>query len=86
MCSYSTAVGGPIPAHGASLGEALDHRVDVIIKEWHHNSDLLFAIHPIDGSLLVWVADFLDEYQPGAFRQAQVSTQQLSTIVNWLVA
>jgi hypothetical protein len=32
----------------------------------------LFAIHPIDGSLLVWVADFLDEYQPGSFRQAQV--------------
>ncbi len=27
----------------------------------------------VDGSLLVWVADFLDEYQPGAFRQAQVS-------------
>lgn len=27
----------------------------------------------MDGSLLVWVADFLDEYQPGAFRQAQVS-------------
>ena len=30
-------------------------------------------MHPVDGSLLVWVADFLDEYQPGAFRQAQVS-------------
>ena len=27
----------------------------------------------MDGSLLVWVADFLDEYQPGEFRQAQVS-------------
>lgn len=37
------------------------------------NSDLLFAVHPLDGSLLVWVADFLDEYMPGSFRQAQVS-------------
>ena len=50
-----------------------DRRIDSIIKDWHQNSDLLFAVHPVDGSLLVWVADFLDEYQPGAFRQAQVS-------------
>lgn len=69
---FSTAAIGMAHSSGASLAEALDHRVDTIIKEWHHNSDLLFAIHPIDGSLLVWVADFLDEYQPGAFRQAQV--------------
>ena len=54
---------------GSSLSETLDRRIDSIIKEWHQNSDLLFAVHPIDGSLLVWVADFLDEYQPGAFRQ-----------------
>ena len=26
-----------------------------------------------DGSLLVWIADFLDEYQPGSFRQTQIS-------------
>jgi hypothetical protein len=69
-CSATAAGATTVPV--ASLAEALDHRVDTIIKEWHHNSDLLFAIHPIDGSLLVWVADFLDEYQPGAFRQAQV--------------
>ena len=53
------------------MSDTLDRRIDGIIKEWHQNSDLLFAVHPIDGSLLVWVADFLDEYQPGAFRQAQ---------------
>ena len=57
----------------AQLTDTLDRRIEQITKEWHQNSDLLFSIHPIDGSLLVWVADFLDEYQPGAFRQAQVS-------------
>ena len=57
----------------SSLSETLDRKIDGIIKEWHQNSDLLFAVHPIDGSLLVWVADFLDEYQPGAFRQTQIS-------------
>ena len=55
------------------LTHKLDRKIEQITKEWHQNSDLLFSIHPIDGSLLVWVADFLDEYQPGAFRQAQIS-------------
>ena len=56
-----------------NLSDTLDHRIESILKEWHQNSDLLFAIHPIDGSLLVWNADFLDEYTPGSFRQAQIS-------------
>lgn len=56
-----------------NLSDTLDHRIELILKEWHQDSDLLFAIHPIDGSLLVWIADYLDEYQPGSFRQAQIS-------------
>ena len=56
-----------------NLSDTLDHRIESILKEWHQDSDLLFAIHPIDGSLLVWIADYLDEYQPGSFRQAQIS-------------
>ncbi|XP_040565654.1 dmX-like protein 2 isoform X5 [Lepeophtheirus salmonis] len=56
-----------------SPSEALDHSIETILNEWHQSSDLLYSIHPVDGSLLVWIADFLDEYTPGAFRQAQVS-------------
>lgn len=59
--------------HSINLSDMLDHRIDRILKDWHQSSDLLFSVHPIDGSLLVWIADFLDEYQPGSFRQAQVS-------------
>lgn len=33
---------------------------------------MLFSIHPMDGSLLIWHVDWLDEYQPGMFRQVQV--------------
>ena len=47
------------------------------MKDWHQNSDLLFSVHPVDGSLLVWVADFLDEYMPGSFRQAQVNQMKI---------
>ncbi|XP_029686148.1 dmX-like protein 1 isoform X2 [Takifugu rubripes] len=52
---------------------AVKHQVDVLLEEWNKSADMLFSIHPIDGSLLVWHVDWLDEYQPGMFRQAQVS-------------
>lgn len=43
------------------------------MRDWHHNPDLLFSIHPIDGSFLIWHIEWLDEYHPGSFRQAQIS-------------
>ncbi|XP_062273548.1 dmX-like protein 1 isoform X3 [Scomber scombrus] len=52
---------------------AVEHQVDVLLEEWNKGADMLFSIHPMDGSLLVWHVDWLDEYQPGMFRQAQVS-------------
>lgn len=52
---------------------AVEHQVDVLLEEWNKAADMLFSIHPMDGSLLVWHVDWLDEYQPGMFRQAQVS-------------
>ncbi|XP_076053753.1 rabconnectin-3 alpha isoform X2 [Oratosquilla oratoria] len=56
----------------AALGDALDRRIETLLRDWHQTSDVLFSIHPVDGSLLVWIIDFLDNY-PGSFRQAQVS-------------
>ncbi|XP_049618495.1 dmX-like protein 1 isoform X2 [Syngnathus scovelli] len=52
---------------------AVEHHVDVLLDEWNKGADMLFSIHPMDGSLLVWNVDWLDEYHPGMFRQAQVS-------------
>uniref|UniRef100_A0A8D2LJR4 Dmx like 1 n=1 Tax=Varanus komodoensis TaxID=61221 RepID=A0A8D2LJR4_VARKO len=49
------------------------HPIEVQLSEWNKNADMLFSIHPMDGSLLVWHVDWLDEYQPGMFRQVQVS-------------
>lgn len=43
---------------------------------------MLFSIHPMDGSLLVWHVDWLDEYQPGMFRQTQVQTTALFASLN----
>ncbi|KAK2512324.1 Dmxl1 [Columba guinea] len=51
----------------------IDHEIEVLLSEWNKNADMLFSIHPMDGSLLVWHVDWIDEYQPGMFRQVQVS-------------
>ena len=50
----------------------MEHRVEVLLAEWNKGADMLFSIHPMDGSLLVWNVDWLDEYQPAMYRQAQV--------------
>ncbi|XP_062310924.1 dmX-like protein 1 isoform X2 [Osmerus eperlanus] len=52
---------------------AVEHHVEVLLDEWSRAADMLFSIHPMDGSLLVWHVDWLDEFQPGMFRQVQVS-------------
>ncbi|XP_076859615.1 dmX-like protein 1 isoform X2 [Brachyhypopomus gauderio] len=57
----------PLPA------AAVEHQVDVLLGDWNRGADMLYSIHPMDGSLLVWHVDWLDEYQPGMFRQVQVS-------------
>lgn len=31
-----------------------------LIEEWKHSADVVFSIHPVDGSLLLWVIDCLD--------------------------
>uniref|UniRef100_A0A3Q2DCI4 Dmx like 1 n=1 Tax=Cyprinodon variegatus TaxID=28743 RepID=A0A3Q2DCI4_CYPVA len=65
------------PSDSGGPGElpvaAVEHQVDILLEEWNKGADMLFSIHPLDGSLLVWHVDWLDEYHPGMFRQTQVS-------------
>lgn len=55
------------------LGILIDKKLDQMVKDWYTTHDILFCIHPIDGSILIWLVDWLDEYMPGSYRQAQVS-------------
>ena len=32
-----------------------------LIEEWKNSPDVVFSIHPVDGSLLLWVIDWLDQ-------------------------
>uniref|UniRef100_A0A672MSW7 RAVE complex protein Rav1 C-terminal domain-containing protein n=1 Tax=Sinocyclocheilus grahami TaxID=75366 RepID=A0A672MSW7_SINGR len=51
----------------------LDRKLETLILEWNKSPDMLFTIHPHDGSFLVWHIRYLDEFIPGIFRQVQVS-------------
>lgn len=62
----------PTPT-ATQVGDSLDTKIETLLRDWHHNPDLLFSIHPIDGSFLIWHIEWLDEYHPGSFRQAQIS-------------
>ncbi|KAK3717892.1 hypothetical protein QZH41_014895, partial [Actinostola sp. cb2023] len=44
-----------------------------LLREWSQSHDTLIAVHPIDGSLLVWLVEWLDVQSRGQFRQPQVS-------------
>jgi hypothetical protein len=34
--------------------DGLDARIETLLRDWHHSPDLLFSIHPVDGSFLIW--------------------------------
>ncbi|KAK6294290.1 hypothetical protein J4Q44_G00351200, partial [Coregonus suidteri] len=51
----------------------LDRKMETLTLEWNKSPDMLFTIHPTDGSFLVWHVKYLDEYIQGIFRQVQVS-------------
>ena len=53
--------------------------MELLLDEWSRAADMLFSIHPMDGSLLVWHVDWLDEFQPGMFRQVQVRLKPVLT-------
>ncbi|XP_012772422.2 dmX-like protein 2 isoform X1 [Maylandia zebra] len=51
----------------------LERKMETLITEWNKSPDMLFTIHPLDGSFLVWHVKYLDEFNQGIFRQVQVS-------------
>ncbi|XP_044049910.1 dmX-like protein 2 isoform X9 [Siniperca chuatsi] len=51
----------------------LERKMETLTTEWNKSPDMLFTIHPADGSFLVWHVRYLDEFNQGIFRQVQVS-------------
>lgn len=55
----------------------LERKMETLTTEWNKSPDMLFTIHPTDGSFLVWHVKYLDEFNQGIFRQVQVSRKIL---------
>uniref|UniRef100_A0A158R4B7 WD_REPEATS_REGION domain-containing protein n=1 Tax=Syphacia muris TaxID=451379 RepID=A0A158R4B7_9BILA len=52
-----------------STRDTVDVKLETLIREWCKTSDVLFAVHPVDGSLLTWTVEWLDD----ACRQPTIS-------------
>uniref|UniRef100_A0A914I5X4 USP domain-containing protein n=1 Tax=Globodera rostochiensis TaxID=31243 RepID=A0A914I5X4_GLORO len=52
-----------------SAKDLLDYKLEMLLRQWNRSSDLLFAIHPLDGSLMTWTLEWLDD----AWKQPTVS-------------
>ncbi|TKR87267.1 hypothetical protein L596_011689 [Steinernema carpocapsae] len=53
----------PVNADQISMttNDALDVKLESLLRQWTKSSDILFAIHPVDGSLLSWTTEWLDD-------------------------
>lgn len=68
----------------------LERKMETLTTEWNKSPDMLFTIHPLDGSFLVWHVKYLDEFNQGIFRQVQVCKKNLLvnlniSVLNWIV-
>ncbi|EJD75711.1 hypothetical protein LOAG_17206 [Loa loa] len=44
-----------------SSKDSMDLKLNILIREWTKSTDILFAVHPADGSLLTWTVEWLDD-------------------------
>lgn len=63
--------------HSTVTSSAFDsyvtYAIGQLLREWCSSHDTLIAVHPVDGSLLVWLVEWLDLQSTFQFRQPQVS-------------
>ncbi|KAI6235649.1 hypothetical protein M3Y95_00074000 [Aphelenchoides besseyi] len=52
-----------------NVKDFFDVKIEGLVQHWNKSSDVLFSVHPVDGSLLTWTIEWLDD----DWRQAVVS-------------
>uniref|UniRef100_A0A7E4VLC2 WD_REPEATS_REGION domain-containing protein n=1 Tax=Panagrellus redivivus TaxID=6233 RepID=A0A7E4VLC2_PANRE len=43
------------------LKDMLDTKLEGLMREWNHCVDVVFSVYPVDGSLLTWTIEWLDD-------------------------
>ncbi|KJH47114.1 hypothetical protein DICVIV_06822 [Dictyocaulus viviparus] len=51
----------PIADESLSSKDILDVKLEILLRQWSRSNDVLFTIHPVDGSLLIWTVEYLDD-------------------------
>ncbi|EDV26441.1 uncharacterized protein TRIADDRAFT_54433 [Trichoplax adhaerens] len=62
-----------IPTSNVSALNSNQMKINELNRQWNQSTDSLFCIHPKDGSLLVWLIEWLDDIAPSCYRQPHVS-------------
>ncbi|CAD6187487.1 unnamed protein product [Caenorhabditis auriculariae] len=44
-----------------SSKDILDVKLEILLRQWSKTNDILFTFHPIDGSLLTWTVEWMDD-------------------------
>ncbi|EGT40330.1 CBN-RBC-1 protein [Caenorhabditis brenneri] len=60
---------GSVSSDSPSSKDILDVKLEILLRQWTKSNDVLFSIHPVDGSLLTWTVEWLDDH----FRQPVIS-------------
>lgn len=82
-----SAFGGSVCSETPSNKDLIDVKLEILLRQWTKTNDILFTVHPVDGSLLVWTVEWLDDLQrqptislnsrfPGAFPITDASSLQ----------
>ncbi|CAF1387729.1 unnamed protein product [Adineta ricciae] len=54
-----------------------------LIDEWKSSPDVVFSVHPIDGSLLLWVIDWLDQPLVNTVKFSSSSCSSSTSLINY---
>ncbi|EGT56880.1 hypothetical protein CAEBREN_01145 [Caenorhabditis brenneri] len=60
---------GSVSSDSPSTKDILDVKLETLLRQWTKSNDVLFSIYPVDGSLLTWTVEWLDDH----FRQPAIS-------------
>ena len=51
----------PNVAENPTQKDVVDYKLEKLLRQWGKSCDILFTIHPMDGSLLTWTLEWLDD-------------------------
>ncbi|KAK6760766.1 hypothetical protein RB195_022003 [Necator americanus] len=58
---WATNAFGSVCSDSPSSKDILDVKLEILLRQWTRSHDIIFTVHPLDGSLLTWTVEWLDD-------------------------